>query len=85
MFVERGEANARHILTSHKDELHNLAKGLLEHETLNREEIREVLAGRPIRRAGEAKAGAGKRGAEKAGEKAVSKGGLLPATHATRQ
>jgi len=48
-YVQRGEANARRILTSHKEELHRLAKGLLAHETLSREEIGELLAGRKIR------------------------------------
>ncbi len=33
--VEEGEAKAREILTAHLDELHMLAKGLLEYETLN--------------------------------------------------
>ncbi|HEX6118360.1 MAG TPA: ATP-dependent zinc metalloprotease FtsH [Dongiaceae bacterium] len=51
--VEEGEAKAREILTAHLDDLHALAKGLLEYETLNADEVRDLLAGKPIRQGGD--------------------------------
>src|SRR5205085_1549743 len=41
--VDEGERTAREILTGHLDELHALAKGLLEYETLSAAEIRRVF------------------------------------------
>jgi cell division protease FtsH len=41
---------ARRILTENIDELHALAKGLLEYETLTGEEIHRVLRGEPVNR-----------------------------------
>jgi len=46
--VEEGEHTARSILTSHLDELHALAHGLLEYETLSSDEIRRVIKGERI-------------------------------------
>jgi cell division protease FtsH len=46
--VEEGEHTARQILTSRLDELHSLAKGLLEYETLSADEIRRVIKGERI-------------------------------------
>jgi cell division protease FtsH len=46
--VEQGEKRAREILTSHLDELHALAHGLLEYETLSSDEIRRVIKGERI-------------------------------------
>jgi cell division protease FtsH len=46
--VEQGEHGARDILTSHLDELHSLARGLLEYETLSADEIRRLIKGQPI-------------------------------------
>jgi cell division protease FtsH len=51
--VEEGEAKAREILTAHLEELHVLAKGLLEYETLNADEVKDLLAGKPIRQGGD--------------------------------
>jgi cell division protease FtsH len=51
--VEEGENKAREILSTHLEELHALAKGLLEYETLNADEVRDLLAGRPIRQGGD--------------------------------
>ena len=48
--VEDGEASAREILTEHLDDLHTLAKGLLEYETLSREEVEALLRGESIHR-----------------------------------
>src|SRR5213080_4763066 len=46
--VDEGERTARQILTAHLDELHLLAKGLLEYETLSADEIRRVIKGERI-------------------------------------
>src|SRR5262249_61548883 len=46
--VDEGEQTAREILTSHLDELHSLAKGLLEYETLSADEIRRIIKGERI-------------------------------------
>jgi cell division protease FtsH len=46
--VEDGERKARQLLTEHLVELHALAKGLLEFETLSVEEIRRVIRGEKI-------------------------------------
>jgi cell division protease FtsH len=46
--VDAGERTAREILTAHLDELHSLAKGLLEYETLSADEIRRVIKGERI-------------------------------------
>ncbi len=45
--VEAGLEEARAILTSKKDDLETLAKGLLEYETLSGDEIKDLLAGKP--------------------------------------
>jgi len=49
--VEDGEQKARQVLTEHIEDLHTLAKGLLEYETLGADEIGKLLAGQPIRQA----------------------------------
>jgi len=46
--VDEGEQRAREILTAHLEELHALAKGLLEYETLSAEEIRRIIRGERI-------------------------------------
>ncbi|KZD05228.1 ATP-dependent zinc metalloprotease FtsH [Oceanibaculum pacificum] len=46
--VDTTYADARKILTDNIDELHTLAKGLLEYETLSGEDIRALLAGEPV-------------------------------------
>ncbi len=48
--VSEAQAESRRILTERMDALHTLAKGLLEHETLSREEIDALLRGEPIQR-----------------------------------
>ena len=45
--VETGYANARRIIEEHLDELHILAKGLLEYETMTGQEIIDLLNGKP--------------------------------------
>ena len=49
-FVEEGEKTAKKILTDRKDDLEVIAKGLLEYETLSREEIETLLKGGDIDR-----------------------------------
>ncbi len=44
------EKTAREVLTEHMDELHALAKALLEYETINGEEMLGLLKGEPINR-----------------------------------
>src|SRR5438445_9722935 len=46
--IDEGERTAREILTGHLDELHALAKGLLEYETLSADEIRRLIKGERI-------------------------------------
>jgi cell division protease FtsH len=46
--IDAAYGKAKQILTEHLDELHRLARGLLEHETLSGEEIRAVLRGEPV-------------------------------------
>ncbi|HEY3910035.1 MAG TPA: ATP-dependent zinc metalloprotease FtsH [Stellaceae bacterium] len=46
--VDEGEQTAREILTTRLDELHALAKGLLEYETLSADEIRRIIKGERI-------------------------------------
>jgi cell division protease FtsH len=50
--VSRGEHAARDILTERIEDLHIIAKGLLEYETLSREEIDMLLRGENITRGG---------------------------------
>jgi cell division protease FtsH len=51
--IEEAETKARTILTEHIDQLHTIAKALLEFETLSGEEVNELLAGKPIRQGGD--------------------------------
>jgi cell division protease FtsH len=46
--IDNAYVRARQILTENIEELHRLARGLLEHETLSGEEIRAVLRGEPV-------------------------------------
>jgi len=47
-FVEAGEKTARDIINEHRDQLEIIAQGLLEHETLSRDEIEALLRGEKI-------------------------------------
>jgi cell division protease FtsH len=49
-FVDEGYQRAKDILTEKIDDLHQLAKGLLEYETLTGDQIRRVIAGEPLNR-----------------------------------
>ncbi|MBS0547495.1 MAG: ATP-dependent zinc metalloprotease FtsH [Proteobacteria bacterium] len=46
--IEEAEGKARTILTDHHDDLHTIAKALLEFETLSNDEIGTLLRGEPI-------------------------------------
>jgi len=48
--IDEGEATARQILTERIDELHAIAKGLLEYETLSGDEVRAIIKGESITR-----------------------------------
>jgi cell division protease FtsH len=48
MFIDNAYIRTKQILTENIDELHRLARGLLEHETLSGEEIRQVMRGEPV-------------------------------------
>ena len=48
--VDEGYDRARAILTEKSEDLHRLAQGLLEYETLTGDEIRKVIAGEPLNR-----------------------------------
>jgi cell division protease FtsH len=52
--VEDGYERAKSLLNEHVEELHTLAKALLEFETLSGDEIKRVLAGETIDRGGDA-------------------------------
>ena len=46
--IEEAEGHAKRILTEHLDDLHTIAKGLLEYETLSNDEIGTILRGEPV-------------------------------------
>jgi cell division protease FtsH len=48
VIVEEAYGRAKKILSEHMDQLHALAKALLEYETLNGDEIKGLLRGEPI-------------------------------------
>ena len=55
--VDEGFETARRILTEKADDLHRLAQGLLEYETLTGDEIAKVIAGEPLNRDDDAPTG----------------------------
>ena len=48
LIVDEGYARAKQILTDKNEDLHRLAKGLLEYETLTGDQIRKVIAGEKL-------------------------------------
>ncbi|WP_026986068.1 ATP-dependent zinc metalloprotease FtsH [Fodinicurvata fenggangensis] len=48
--IDDSEKKAHEILTEHRDDLHKLAKALLEYETLTADEVNKVLNDEPIER-----------------------------------
>jgi len=57
--IEEAEGKAKQILTDHLDDLHTIAKALLEYETLSNDEIDQVLRGEKIVRDDTGGAGSG--------------------------
>ena len=49
-FIDEGYETAKRILTEKSEDLHRLAQGLLEYETLTGNEIAKVIAGEPLNR-----------------------------------
>jgi cell division protease FtsH len=49
-FIDEGYERAKQILTERSEDLHRLAQGLLEYETLTGNEIQKVIAGEPLNR-----------------------------------
>ena len=79
VIIEKGESFARKILTEHEDDLHKLAKGLLDYETLSGDEVKILLAGGTIVRVSEEPpSDAGTRSSvPSSGHKAKSKGPVI--------
>jgi cell division protease FtsH len=46
--IEEAEGFARKIITERLDDLHTIAKALLEYETLSNDEIGQILRGEPV-------------------------------------
>jgi cell division protease FtsH len=46
-FVNTGYETAKRVLGEHEDQLHTIANGLLEYETLSGDEIKDLLDGKP--------------------------------------
>jgi cell division protease FtsH len=57
--IEEAEGKARQILTDRLDDLHTIAKALLEYETLSNDEIGQILRGEPVVRDDSGGAGPG--------------------------
>ena len=86
--IEEAEGTARKILTERIADLHTIAKGLLEYETLSGDEVQALLRGEPIVRTEDrdpptAKPAAGGRSSVPAAS-AEASGGLTPAPQALR-
>jgi cell division protease FtsH len=83
--IEEAETKAREILTQHIDDLHKLAKALLEYETLSGDEVKALLRGEPIIRTEDKDPPAakpavtGKRGSVPTTAKPEDTGGMTPA------
>jgi cell division protease FtsH len=78
--IDWAENKAREILSTHMEDLHKVAKALLEYETLSGDEVRAVLRGEPINRDDQpppgSKAVPGKQGSVPAGAEGILPGGL---------
>jgi cell division protease FtsH len=84
--IDGAYTRAKKLLSENIDELHLLAKGLLEHETLSGEEIRQVIRGEPVVRSRpDEPAGAGRGSVPSSGratapqQRPQGPGGLNPA------
>lgn len=78
-FVEEGYDMAQKVIREDIEELHIIAKALLEYETLSGTEIRDLMDGKPPSREADAEAeGPKKTGVPKAGKSAKKKTGPAP-------
>jgi cell division protease FtsH len=73
--IDEGYTTASSMLAEHKDRLDELASALLDHETLNGDEIGALMRGEPISRTRPAEAGPGA-----AGSVGTAKRGSVPTT-----
>lgn len=55
--IEEAETKAREVLTEHLDDLHMVAKALLEYESLSGKEVDAILRGEAIDRSDETDSG----------------------------
>ncbi len=78
--VHDGEATAKSILKKKRNDLHALAKALLEHETLSGEEVDLVLKGKPLNRDETPASKSGGPGNSKVPRAGSRRGGLEPQT-----
>jgi len=81
--IEEAETKAREVLTEHLDDLHTVAKALLEYESLNGKEVDALLRGEPVDRSDETDPGQTDRRSSvpstgKASKPGDSPGGLEP-------
>jgi len=49
LIIDRNFARAQALLEANRDKLHAMAQALLEYETLSKEQIDDIMAGRPVR------------------------------------
>jgi cell division protease FtsH len=75
--IAEAEGKAREVLTEHMDDLHKLAKGLLEYETLSSDDVQTLLRGEKIDRSdtGGDASPSGKRASVPSSGKAKGRGG----------
>jgi cell division protease FtsH len=77
--IDGAYARATAILSEHMDQLHLLANGLLEHETLSGDEIRQVIKGEPVvRNRPDEPVNQGRGSVPTAGRPTMRPGGLSP-------
>ena len=77
--IDGAYARATAILSEHMDQLHLLANGLLEHETLSGDEIRQVINGEPVvRNRPDEPVNQGRGSVPTAGRPTMRPGGLSP-------
>ena len=49
VIIDKAYATATKVLESHKDKLHLMAEALLKYETLNADQIKDIMEGKPPR------------------------------------
>jgi cell division protease FtsH len=78
--VQDGEATAKAILKKKRNDLHVVAKALLEYETLSGEDVATLLKGKPLNREDEPSGKTGGKGNSKVPRAGARRGGLEPQT-----